>query len=124
MNVGPLLQAEEKVGIYNELKKITFIRPSKDIKIRLQQKKEAIERAKEWHTKIQRDMFKKKEQMKLLQQKAKEAWVLKMKSMRIDHTNMMIKVDPAKVDTIIVGGNASTWSPKPSFVFKKPEIKI
>jgi hypothetical protein len=39
------LEPEEKVKLYSQIRKVTFVRPSRDIKINIKQKREAITRA-------------------------------------------------------------------------------
>lgn len=106
-NAIPLEQTE-KVELYNEIKKITFIRPSKDAKELIKQKKDAIARAQEFYEKHQREMFKQRDVVKLYQEKAKKLWEQRMKQMKMDHSNMMITT------TVVEGKEA----PK---VFKKVE---
>jgi len=122
------LEPKEKIEIYNDLKKITFTRPSTDPKINLQKKRDAIKKAEEYRAKIQARMFKQRELMKIYAEKAKKAWAERMRQLNINRGNMMIEVKPEikvggsstiaprpivfkATTTTIVGGNPATWGP-------------
>jgi hypothetical protein len=84
------------------LKKVTFVRPSKDPKRNIEQKKEALRRAQEFATKYQQQMFKQREFMKMYAEKQRKQWEMRMRQLKIDHTNMMVKPKPGEEVEIIV----------------------
>lgn len=65
-------------------------------------------------------MFKKRDIMKVYAERAKKAWAQRMKNLKIDETNLMVKTD-----TVTVGGSAGV-SEKNEFEFvggsKKPIV--
>jgi len=66
------LNDEEKVEIYDEIKKITFVRPSTDVNKNIDNKKEAIKRAEKYAEEFQAEMFVQKDLMDIKTNKAKE----------------------------------------------------
>jgi hypothetical protein len=84
------------------LKKVTFVRPSKDPKRNIEQKKEALRRAQEFAKKYQQQMFKQREFMKMYAEKQRKTWELRMRQLKIDHTNMMVKPKPGEEVEIII----------------------
>ena len=55
------LEPTEKVELYNQLRKVTFVRPSTDPVVNINLQKDAIKRAEEFAAEFQAQMFKEKE---------------------------------------------------------------
>jgi hypothetical protein len=97
------LDATEKIEIYEDIRKITFTRPSVDPVKNIENKKEAIKRAEEFAGEFQAEMFKKKELIKVYEEKAKEEWTQRIKVLDINNSNIMIETTGEEM--VVEGGD-------------------